>query len=84
MSLAQACADVPASSAMRTSVSAAAGEAAGGPAEQQREVTHEPAVGANCAFTRWPVDRRALGRKVDDALDILTPRYRDVLDRLGQ
>jgi predicted DNA-binding protein len=29
------------------------------------------------------VERRALGRKADDALDVLTPRYRNVLDRLG-
>jgi hypothetical protein len=36
------------------------------------------------AAVREYVDRHALGRKVDDALDILTPRYRDVLDRLGQ
>ena len=36
------------------------------------------------AAVREYVDRHALSRKVDDALDILTPRYRDVLDRLGQ
>jgi predicted transcriptional regulator len=36
------------------------------------------------AAVREYVDRHALGRKVDDALDILAPRYRDVLDRLGQ
>ncbi len=36
------------------------------------------------AAVREYVDRHALGRKVDDALDILTPRYRDVLDHLGQ
>ena len=36
------------------------------------------------AAVREYVDRHALARKVDDALDILTPRYRDVLDRLGQ
>lgn len=36
------------------------------------------------AAVREYVDRRGLGRSVDDALDILEPRYRDVLDRLGQ
>ncbi len=36
------------------------------------------------AAVREYVDRHALGRKVDEALDILTPRYRAVLDRLGQ
>jgi len=36
------------------------------------------------AAVREYVDRRALSRTVDEALDILTPRYRDVLDRLGQ
>lgn len=36
------------------------------------------------AALREYVERNALGRKVDDALDVLTPRYRDVLDRLGK
>jgi len=36
------------------------------------------------AAVREYVDRRAVTQKVDEALDILTPRYRDVLDRLGQ
>lgn len=36
------------------------------------------------AAVREYVERRAVLRTVDEALDILTPRYRDVLDRLGQ
>ena len=36
------------------------------------------------AAVREYVDRHALRREVDDALDALTPRYRDVLDRLGR
>lgn len=36
------------------------------------------------AAVREYVERRAMTRRVDDALDVLTPRYRDVLDRLGQ
>jgi predicted transcriptional regulator len=36
------------------------------------------------AAVREYVDRRAVTRRVDEALDVLTPRYRDVLDRLGQ
>lgn len=36
------------------------------------------------AAVREYVDRRAMSRKVDEALDVLTPRYRDVLDRLGR
>ena len=36
------------------------------------------------AAVREYVERRAVLRTVDEALDILTQRYRDVLDRLGQ
>ena len=36
------------------------------------------------AAVREYVDRQALRHRVDVALDVLTPRYRDVLDRLGQ
>jgi predicted transcriptional regulator len=36
------------------------------------------------AAVREYVDRRSLHTRVDDALDVLTPRYREVLDRLGQ
>lgn len=36
------------------------------------------------AAVREYVDRQALGHKVDEALDVLTPRYRDVLDRLAR
>ena len=36
------------------------------------------------AAVREYVDRRSLHVRVDDALDVLTPRYREVLDRLGQ
>ena len=36
------------------------------------------------AAVREYVGRRALGHAVDEALDVLTPRYRHVLDRLGE
>lgn len=36
------------------------------------------------AAVREYVDRHALGHEVEEALAVLTPRYRDVLDRLGQ
>lgn len=36
------------------------------------------------AAVREYVDRHVVTQRVDEALDILTPRYRDVLDRLGQ
>jgi predicted transcriptional regulator len=36
------------------------------------------------AAVREYVDRRTLRTQVESALDILTPRYADVLDRLGQ
>ena len=36
------------------------------------------------AAVREYVDRRALRSTVENALDVLTPRYADVLDRLGK
>ena len=36
------------------------------------------------AAVREYVDRRTLRAKVDAALDVLTPRYAELLDRLGQ
>ena len=36
------------------------------------------------AAVREYVDRRSMRARVDEALDVLTPRYRDLLDRLGQ
>jgi predicted transcriptional regulator len=36
------------------------------------------------AAVREYVDRRALRTTVENALDVLTPRYADVLDRLGK
>ena len=36
------------------------------------------------AAVREYVDRRALLATVENALDVLTPRYADVLDRLGK
>lgn len=36
------------------------------------------------AAVREYVDRRALHGKVEDALDVLTPRYADLLDRLSR
>ena len=36
------------------------------------------------AAVREYVDRRALRATVESALDVLTPRYADVLDRLGK
>jgi len=50
----------------------------------QADAEHRSMQEVARAAIREYVDRRSLRARVDEALDELTPRYADLLDRLGK
>jgi predicted transcriptional regulator len=51
---------------------------------QQAEAEQRSMQDVARAAVREYVERRSHRTRVAEALDVLTPRYRDLLDRLGQ
>ena len=66
--------------AMTLRLSADDSEALRRQAELESRSMQEVAQGA----IREYISRRSLASRVDEALDVLTPRYAELLDRLGQ